>query len=65
VTALGMRLLVRGGAQAKELLRRVASLRRDRCELSLIATVIALVQRDKSMFAVLSAQTKLKLDYVL
>jgi len=60
-----MRLLVRGRAQAKELLRRVASRRRDLCELSLIAAVIALVQQDKSMFAALSAQTKLKLDYVL
>jgi hypothetical protein len=65
VTALGMRLLVRGSEQVKELLRRVASRRRDRFELSLIAAVIALVQQDKSMFAVLSAQTKLKLDYVL
>jgi len=65
VTALGMRLLVRGGAQAKELLRRVASRRRDRCELSLIAAVIALVQQDKTLFAALSEETKFKLDYVL
>lgn len=65
VTALGMRLLVRGGAQANELLRRVTSRRRDRCELSLIAAVIALVQQDKTLFAALSAQTKFKLDYVL
>jgi hypothetical protein len=65
VTALGMRLLVRGGAQANELLRRVTSRRRGRCELSLIAAVIALVQQDKTLFAALPAQTKLKLDYVL
>jgi hypothetical protein len=65
LTALGMQLLVRGGAQAKELLRRVASRRRDRCELSLIAAIIALVQQDKTLFAALSAQTKFKLDYVL
>lgn len=65
VTALGMRLLVRGGAQAKNLLRRVTSRRRKRCELSLIAAVIALVQQDKSLFDALSAQTKFKLDYVL
>jgi hypothetical protein len=32
LTALGMGLLVRGGAQAKELLRRVESRRRDRYE---------------------------------
>lgn len=65
LTALGMKLLVRGGAQAQELLRRVTSRRRHRCELSLIAAVIALVQKDKSLFAALSAHTKLKLDYVL
>jgi len=65
LTALGMRLLVRGGAQAQELLRRVASRRQSRCELSLRAAIIALVQQDKSLLAALSAQTKLKLDYVL
>jgi len=65
LTALGMQLLVRGGGQAKELLRRVTSRRRNRCELSLIAAVIALVQQDKTLFAALSAKTKLKLDYVL
>jgi hypothetical protein len=65
LTTLGMRLLVRGGSNAQLLLRRVASRRRNRCELSLIAAVIALVQQDKSLFAVLSANTKLKLDYVL
>jgi Transposase DDE domain len=65
LTALGMRLLVRGGLQAQELMRRVASRRRNRRELSLIATVIALVQNDKRLFAALSSQTKFKLDYVL
>lgn len=65
LTALGMRLLVRGGSQAQILMRRVASRRRNRCELSLIAAVIALVQQDNSLFAALSAHTKLKLDYVL
>jgi hypothetical protein len=65
LTALGMRLLVRGGPQAQELLRRVTSRRSNRCELSLIAVVIALVQKDKTLFAALSAHTKLKLDYVL
>jgi hypothetical protein len=65
LTALGMRLLVRGGTKAQDLLRRVASRRRARCELSLIAAVIALVQKDPALFAALSARTKLKLDYVL
>jgi hypothetical protein len=65
LTVLGMKLLVRGGAQTQELLRRVASRRRNRCELSLIAAVIVLVQEDKPLFAALLAHTKLKLDYVL
>ena len=39
--------------------------RRRRCELSLIAAVIALVQQDKRLFAALSAHTKLTLDYGL
>lgn len=62
LTSLGMRLLLRGGLQARQLLRRVASRRRDRCELSLIAAVIALVQRDRSLFDALSASTKLNLE---
>jgi Transposase DDE domain len=65
LTALGMKLLVRGGAWAQELPRRVTSRRRHLCVLSLIAAVIALVQKDKTLFAAPSAHTKLKLDYVL
>jgi len=65
LTALGMRLLVPGDARARTLLRRVVSRRNARCELSLIAAVTKLVQQDKSLFTALSAQTKLKLDYVL
>ena len=65
LTALGMRLLIRGGTRARDLLRRVASRRRGRCELSLIAAIIALIQQDPALLAELSARTKLKLDYVL
>lgn len=65
LTSLGMRLLVRGGARARDLLRRVASRRRGRCELSLIAAIIALIQQDPALLAELSSQTKLKLDYIL
>ena len=65
LTSLGMRLLLRGRLQARQLLRRVASRRRDRCELSLIAAVIALVQRDRSLFDALSASTKLNLEATL
>jgi hypothetical protein len=65
LTSLGMRLLLRGGPQARRLLRRVASRRRDRCELGLIAAVIALVQQDRGLFRALSARTKLNLEATL
>lgn len=65
LTSLGMRLLLHRGPQARRLLRRVASRRRDRCELSLIAAVIARVQQDRSLFAALSACTKLNLEATL
>jgi hypothetical protein len=65
LTTLGMRLLLRGGSQARRLIRRVVSRRRARCELSLIAAVIALVQQDRSLFTVLSARTKLNLGATL
>jgi Transposase DDE domain len=65
LTSLGMGLLLRGGQEAGLLLRRVASRRRGRCELSLIAAVMALVQQDRSLFAVLSPRTKLDLEATL
>jgi Transposase DDE domain len=65
LTSLGMHLLLRGGPMARRLLRRVASRRRARCELSLIAAVIALVQQDWSLFGALSAHTKLNLEATL
>jgi hypothetical protein len=60
-----MTLLIRSGPKAKRLLRRVASCRKERCELSLISAVIALVQKDRSLFAALSPQTKLNLEAAL
>jgi hypothetical protein len=65
LTTLGMALLIRAGSAAWHLLRRVVSRRRDRCELSLIAAVIALVQQDPFLFSTLSARTKLKLEATL
>jgi len=65
LTTLGMKLLIKGGPSARSLLRRVASRRRDRCELSLIAAVVALVQKDRSLFGALSPQTKLNLEATL
>jgi hypothetical protein len=65
LTTLGMALLIRGGPGAKQLLRQVASRRRSRCELSLVSAMIVLVQKDRSLFAALSPQTKLNLDVTL
>jgi len=62
LTTLGMKLLIPGGEQARSLLRRVASRRSDRCELSLISAMIYLVQEDRSLFVALSARTKLNLE---
>ena len=53
------------GITGRQLLRRVASRRRDRCELSLIAAVIALLQQDWRLLEALSAHTKLKLEVTL
>jgi hypothetical protein len=65
LTIIGMALLIRGGPDAKRLLRRVASRRKGRCELSLVSAMIALVQKDRSLFAALSPQTKLNLEATL
>lgn len=65
LTTLGTCLLLCGGPAARALLRRVISRRRDRCELSLIAAIIALVQQDWSLLAHLSARTKLNLEATL
>jgi len=48
LTALGLRLLER--SELQDLLRHVASRRRDRQELSLVTTVIALIQKDLTLF---------------
>ena len=64
-TTLGMTLLLGGGPEGLALLRRVASRRNERCELSLIAAVNALLQQDWSLMAGLSSQTKLNLDATL
>jgi hypothetical protein len=61
LTTLGMTLLIRGGKQARGLLRRVTSRRSDRCELSWITVTIALLQQDWSLITALSSQTKLDL----
>jgi len=55
LTTLGMALLMRGVPEAKQLLRRVASRRRGRSELSLVAAIVALAQQDRSLYFVCGA----------
>ena len=63
LTTVGLRLLMRGELQDR--LHQVASRRRNRRELSLVTAVIALIQKDRTLFESLSARTKLILDYAL
>lgn len=65
LTTLGMSLLIRSGPRAWRLLRRVASRRRNRCELSLISAMTALLQQDWSLLEALSPHTKLMLEDTL
>jgi Transposase DDE domain len=62
VVSLGVKLLVGSGAGAVALLRRVASRRRGRWELSLVSAMVRLLQDDKSLFAHLSPHIKLNLE---
>ena len=63
LTTLAIKLFVRNGNTAQLLLRRVTSRKRKRCELSLVAAIIALIQQDPSFLNLLSINTKLKLLY--
>ena len=62
VVSLGVRLLVRGGAKAVALLRRVASRRRGRWDLSVVSAIVVLLHTDKSLFAHLSPRITLALE---
>jgi len=62
VGSLGIKLLVRGGPAAGALLRRVASRRRGRWELSVVSAMVRLLQADKSLFDHLSPRIKLDLE---
>jgi hypothetical protein len=62
LVSLGTKLLLGNVRRAKELLRRVASRRKGRCELGLITATLKLVQQDRSLLAELSAHVKLKLE---
>ncbi|MGH9847237.1 MAG: hypothetical protein ACREEM_51735, partial [Blastocatellia bacterium] len=65
LVTLGTFCLLQGDQRAKELLRRVASRRRGRCELSLVSAMLSLLQQDRSLLACLLSFTKFKLDTAL
>lgn len=65
LVTLGTFCLLSGGQGAKRLLRRVASRRRGRCELSLVSAVLGLLQQDRTLLACLLSFTKFKLDTTL
>lgn len=62
VVSLAVKLLLPKGANAVALLRRVASRRRGRWDLSLVSAMVRLLQEDKSLFAHLSSNLKFNLD---
>src|SRR5215471_1744878 len=62
VVTLASRLLLRQGAQAAALLRRVASRRRGRCELSPVSAMITLLHQEPALYAHLVPRLKLKLE---
>jgi hypothetical protein len=62
VVTLGMTLLVTGGREAFALMRRVASRRKGRWDLSLVSAIVSLLKVDKSLFEHLSPRTKLSLE---
>jgi hypothetical protein len=56
---LAVAILVRNPHAALILLRRVASRRSGRCELSLVNAVVKLLEQDASLFALLNPRIKL------
>jgi hypothetical protein len=62
LATLGAQLLLAGGQRARELLRRVCSRRRGRCELSVVSAILSLLAQDRSLYQHLSGRTKLNLE---
>ena len=65
LVTLGTFLLLSGRKGAQALLRRVASRRRGRCELGLVAATLSLIQQDRSLLSCLFSFTKFKLEATL
>jgi hypothetical protein len=61
VASLATRLLLRGDQHARDLLRRVASRRRGRCELSLVSAMSSLLHQEPGLYDHLAPRIKLKL----
>jgi Transposase DDE domain len=62
VVSLAVKLLLAGGPHAVALLRRVASRRRGRWDLSIVSAMVRLLHEDKSLFAHLSPRMQFNLD---
>jgi hypothetical protein len=62
VVSLAVKLLLSRGSDAVALLRRVASRRRGRWDLSIVSAMVRLLHVDKGLFAHLSAYIKFNLD---
>ncbi|MDQ3259030.1 MAG: transposase [Acidobacteriota bacterium] len=62
LATLGAQLLLGGAGRARELLRRVASRRRGRCELSVVSAILSLLAQDRSLYQHLLGRTKLNLE---
>jgi hypothetical protein len=65
LVTLGTFWLLPNDRRAKQLLRRIASRRRSRCELSLVTAMLSLLRRDRSLMDCLLSFTKFNLDTVL
>jgi hypothetical protein len=65
LVTLGTFCLLQGDQRTKELLRRVASRRRGRCELSLVSAMLGLLRQERSLLACLLSFTKFELDTTL
>lgn len=62
LATLGAQLLLRDDGRARDLLRRVASRRRGRCELSVVSAILSLLAQDRSLYQHLLGRTKLSLE---
>jgi hypothetical protein len=62
VVSLAVKLLLPGGPHAVALLRRVASRRRGRWDLSIVSAMVRLLHEDKTLFTHLSSHIQFNLD---